>query len=32
MPLIALWIAALMLAIFGHAFFHKMRRSFADVI
>jgi ABC-type polysaccharide/polyol phosphate export permease len=32
MPLIVLWIAALALAIFGHAFFHKMRRSFADVI
>jgi lipopolysaccharide transport system permease protein len=32
MPLIALWVAALALAIFGHAFFHKMRRSFADVI
>jgi lipopolysaccharide transport system permease protein len=32
MPLIALWIAALALALFGHAFFHKMRRSFADVI
>jgi lipopolysaccharide transport system permease protein len=32
MPLIALWIAALAAAIFGHAFFHKMRRSFADVI
>jgi lipopolysaccharide transport system permease protein len=32
MPLIALWFAALALAIFGHAFFHKMRRSFADVI
>lgn len=32
MPLIALWIAAVALAILGHAFFHKMRRSFADVI
>jgi lipopolysaccharide transport system permease protein len=31
-PLIALWIGALVLAILGHAFFHKMRRSFADVI
>ena len=31
-PLIGLWIAALALAILGHAFFHKLRRSFADVI
>jgi lipopolysaccharide transport system permease protein len=31
-PLIELWIAALALAILGHAFFHKLRRSFADVI
>ncbi len=31
-PLAALWIAGLALAILGHAFFHKMRRSFADVI
>lgn len=31
-PVIALWVGALVLAIFGHAFFHKMRRSFADVI
>jgi len=27
-----LWIGALAVAILGHAFFHKMRRSFADVI
>ena len=27
-----LWIGASAVAIFGHAFFHKMRRSFADVI
>jgi lipopolysaccharide transport system permease protein len=32
MPLVGLWIAALALAILGHAFFHKLRRSFADVI
>jgi len=32
MPLIGLWIGALALAILGHAFFHKLRRSFADVI
>jgi lipopolysaccharide transport system permease protein len=32
MPLVGLWIAALVLAILGHAFFHKLRRSFADVI
>jgi lipopolysaccharide transport system permease protein len=31
-PTIALWVGGLALAIFGHAFFHKMRRSFADVI
>jgi lipopolysaccharide transport system permease protein len=31
-PLIGLWIGALALAILGHAFFHKLRRSFADVI
>jgi lipopolysaccharide transport system permease protein len=30
--LVGLWIAALVLAILGHAFFHKLRRSFADVI
>src|SRR5271170_1681622 len=28
-PLIGLWIAALGFAILGHAFFHKLRRSFA---
>ena len=31
-PLVGLWIAALLLALLGHAFFHKLRRSFADVI
>ncbi len=31
-PLIGLWIASLALAIMGHALFHKLRRSFADVI
>lgn len=31
-PVIALWIGGILLAILGHAFFHKMRRSFADVI
>ncbi len=31
-PLIGLWIGAIVLAILGHAFFHKLRRSFADVI
>ncbi len=30
--LVALWLGAMALAILGHAFFHKMRRSFADVI
>jgi lipopolysaccharide transport system permease protein len=32
LPTIGLWIAAIILALLGHAFFHKMRRSFADVI
>lgn len=32
MPLIALWIGAMALAILGHAWFHRLRRSFADVI
>jgi len=31
-PLIALWIGAIVLAILGHAWFHRLRRSFADVI
>ena len=31
-PLVGLWIASVALAILGHAFFHKLRRSFADVI
>lgn len=31
-PLVGLWIAAVVMAILGHAFFHKLRRSFADVI
>lgn len=31
-PLIGLWIGAALLALLGHAFFHKLRRSFADVI
>lgn len=31
-PLIALWIGAIALALLGHAFFHRLRRSFADVI
>lgn len=30
--LIGLWIVSLTLALLGHAFFHKLRRSFADVI
>ena len=32
MPLVALSIAAIVVALLGHAFFHKLRRSFADVI
>lgn len=31
-PVIGLWIAAIVLAILGHAWFHRLRRSFADVI
>jgi lipopolysaccharide transport system permease protein len=31
-PLIALWIGASAVALLGHAFFHRLRRSFADVI
>jgi lipopolysaccharide transport system permease protein len=31
-PLLALWIGALIFAILGHAWFHRLRRSFADVI
>jgi lipopolysaccharide transport system permease protein len=31
-PLISLWGGALALALLGHAFFHKLRRGFADVI
>ncbi len=31
-PLIWLWIAAVVLALAGHAWFHRLRRSFADVI
>jgi lipopolysaccharide transport system permease protein len=30
--LAALWIGGLTVAILGHAWFHKLRRSFADVI
>jgi lipopolysaccharide transport system permease protein len=32
MPLIGFWIGSLALAVLGYAFFHKLRRSFADVI
>ena len=31
-PVIVLWIAAALVALLGHAFFHRLRRSFADVI
>jgi lipopolysaccharide transport system permease protein len=31
-PLLALWIGAAALALLGHAWFHRLRRSFADVI
>jgi lipopolysaccharide transport system permease protein len=32
LPVALLWIASTALAIFGHAWFHRLRRSFADVI
>lgn len=31
-PLLALWIGSAALALLGHAWFHRLRRSFADVI
>jgi lipopolysaccharide transport system permease protein len=31
-PLVALWIASIALAVLGYAWFHRLRRSFADVI
>jgi lipopolysaccharide transport system permease protein len=31
-PLVALWIGSGALAVMGHAWFHRLRRSFADVI
>lgn len=31
-PLIWLWLAAALVAVLGHAWFHSLRRSFADVI
>jgi lipopolysaccharide transport system permease protein len=31
-PLVALWIGSGALAVLGHAWFHRLRRSFADVI
>lgn len=31
-PLLALWIGSTALALLGHAWFHRLRRSFADVI
>ncbi len=31
-PLVALWIGSGALALLGHAWFHRLRRSFADVI
>jgi lipopolysaccharide transport system permease protein len=31
-PLVALWIVSAAVAILGHAWFHRLRRSFADVI
>jgi lipopolysaccharide transport system permease protein len=32
MPLAALWLLAIVVAVIGHAWFHRLRRSFADVI
>jgi lipopolysaccharide transport system permease protein len=31
-PLAALWIGSVLVALLGHAWFHRLRRSFADVI
>ncbi len=31
-PLTALWIGSIVVALLGHAWFHRLRRSFADVI
>jgi lipopolysaccharide transport system permease protein len=31
-PLAGLWLAAALVAVLGHAWFHRLRRSFADVI
>ncbi|MBV8847597.1 MAG: ABC transporter permease [Bryobacterales bacterium] len=31
-PLMALWIGSCVIAVLGHAWFHRLRRSFADVI
>ncbi len=31
-PLLALWIGSVALALLGHAWFHRLRRSFADII
>jgi lipopolysaccharide transport system permease protein len=31
-PLAGLWLAATLIAVLGHAWFHRLRRSFADVI
>jgi lipopolysaccharide transport system permease protein len=31
-PLAALWIASIAIAILGHAWFHRLRKNFADVI
>lgn len=31
-PLLWLWVVALVVALLGHAWFHRLRRSFADVI
>jgi lipopolysaccharide transport system permease protein len=32
MPLLALWAGSVAVAVMGHAFFHRMRRSFADML
>jgi lipopolysaccharide transport system permease protein len=31
-PLFVLWIASIAIAVLGHAWFHRLRRSFADVL
>jgi len=31
-PIVVLWVVALAVFLFGHAWFYKLRKTFADVI